>query len=57
MTESGEKLRPETGWDNMNPKSKAKDWADIDAVLTLRAVVMVVRLELMKDSTAPLDLK
>ena len=57
MTESGEKLRPETGWDNMKSGSKAKDWADIDAVLTIRAVVMAVRLELMKDSTALLDLK
>lgn len=44
------------GWAGM-PKGKAEDWAAVDAVLTLRAVVMAARLELMNDSTVLLELQ
>jgi hypothetical protein len=57
MTGSSEKLPPEIGWNEMYPGSDPEDWADVDAVLTLRAVVMVVRLELMKDSSALLEVR
>ncbi|KAF8240366.1 hypothetical protein L208DRAFT_813621 [Tricholoma matsutake] len=38
-------------WSDMHVGS-ANHWADLDAVLTLRAVAMVARLELMKDSSS-----
>ena len=47
------------GWEQWKgmPVGNATDWADVDAALTLRAVVMVARLELMKDSSALLELR
>ncbi|RDB16585.1 hypothetical protein Hypma_002828 [Hypsizygus marmoreus] len=53
---SDEKLDPTIGWAGM-PVGNASDWADVDAVLTLRAVTLVARLELMKDSIALVDLR
>lgn len=35
----------------------ARDWADVDAVLTLRSIMMAVRLEFMKDSSPLLELQ
>ena len=49
-------LSEEERWNGM-PEGNASDWANLDAVLTLRAVVMVARLELMKDSSALLELR
>jgi hypothetical protein len=56
MTPDGERLDSSRGWSHM-PVGRASDWADVDAVLTLRAVVMMARLELMKNSDALLDLQ
>ena len=56
MTVNSEKHLPKSGWDNMC-FGNYFDWANIDAVLTLRAVVMMLRLKLMKDSSAALGLK
>jgi hypothetical protein len=53
---SDEKFDAAKRWDGM-PVGKASDWADLDAVLTLRAITMLTRLELMKDSSALLQLK
>ncbi|KAF9466854.1 hypothetical protein BDZ94DRAFT_1249945 [Collybia nuda] len=47
---------PELGWADM-PVGTPHDWAVIDAVLTLRAIVMATRYEMMKDSSALLDLQ
>lgn len=43
-------------WDSM-PTGKPADWTAIDAVLTLRAVLMYVRLESLKDSSVFLELR
>lgn len=47
---------PEIGWANM-AEGDQRDWASVDAVLTLRAIVMATRYEMMKDSSALLDLR
>ncbi|KAJ6564175.1 hypothetical protein B0H19DRAFT_1140488 [Mycena capillaripes] len=44
------------GWDAM-PKGEASDWATVDAVLTLRAVVMATRFELMHNTDVFLELQ
>jgi hypothetical protein len=44
-----------TGWKEM-PKGSPNDWATLDAVLSLRAVVMATRLELMYNTDVFLEL-
>ena len=56
LSGSDEKFDAEERWNGM-PVGNAGDWANLDAVLTLRAVVMAARLELMKDSSALLELR
>ena len=51
MSASDGSFDAEESWKDM-PVGSASEWADIDAALTLRAVLMVARLELMKDSSA-----
>lgn len=54
----GEKRQndPDLGWANMI-NGDTHNWASLDAVLTLRAIIMVVRVELMKGSSMLLDLQ
>ncbi|KAJ7912910.1 hypothetical protein B0H13DRAFT_1712826 [Mycena leptocephala] len=54
MSSPGSSIGP-AGWAGM--PGNANDWAMIDAVLTLRAVVMAARLELMYDTSGLLDLQ
>ncbi|KAJ7240888.1 hypothetical protein C8J57DRAFT_1192913 [Mycena rebaudengoi] len=54
MSSPGSAIGP-AGWADM--PGDANDWATIDAVLTLRAVVMAARLELMYDTSRLLDLQ
>lgn len=50
MSTLGDRHGPGGGWGGM-AEGKLNDWIAVDAVLTLRAVLMATRLEMMKDSS------